>query len=125
MGRAGWKLNNPFSIVTLQGSEQDLLDAPPAMVKQWFYRDYSQNRAGPGQENSVELVSITKMLNSCGREAIRPEEWPSSQRHSRAASSRVPYCIAGDWRPPHCVRGAASQTRWFTGSLNASAGTTS
>ncbi len=62
----------------------DLLRASLAMVKQCFYRDYSHHRADiyvqgkPGLEQSfergIDLVSITKVLNSRGRQSLRPEE---------------------------------------------------
>ena len=74
---------NPFRIATLQGGELDLLAASPAMVRQWFYRELNQHRAdlyvrersGPdGFREGIDLVSITRVLNSSGKQALRPEE---------------------------------------------------
>ncbi len=39
VGRSLWESKNPFSSVTVQGCELDLLHASPAMVKLCFYRD--------------------------------------------------------------------------------------
>ncbi len=62
----------------------DLLHASLAMVKQCFYRDYSQRRADiyvqgkPGLEQSfergIDLASFARVLNSGGREAPHLEE---------------------------------------------------
>jgi hypothetical protein len=82
--RVGWAFRGPFRLVTLNGHELDLMFASPAMVRQWYYRDYGQHganeymrgKAGEGLAvpGELDLVAVRRVLESRGARRLSASE---------------------------------------------------